>query len=91
MKKTNEGFGHILILVVVIVLAGIAVVAFGAMQNTGPSSSFPESTGFSESAPEMEPVSAEDDTDTIEKELEATVTGDFETDINLIEGAASEL
>lgn len=91
MKKTNEGFGHTLILVLVIVLIAIAVIAFGAMQNAGPSSSAPTPTRFSESVPKMEPISNEDDTDTIGKELEATVTGDFETDINLIESAASEL
>lgn len=100
MKKNNQlttrGFAHPELLLAALVVAILVLVLFlfmraGDGDDLRSVISRPQPTVSESSPPTPGPVSEETDVDTLEAELDATVIGDFEEDINSIQMDASEL
>lgn len=95
--KNNQGIAHLGIFIAVIAI-GVLAVFFVVMQKPGTNMSprpTPDPiTDIYNSDGEMvspSPISEDTDNETLQKELDATVVGDFEADINSMESEASEL
>ena len=93
--SSKKGFAPVILIfvVVLIVTLALAIMLFLQNGNSGypDTSPTPEAMMEGEEIPSPEPVSEDTDTETIEEELDATVVGEFEADLNSMEEDASGL
>ncbi|OGM31682.1 hypothetical protein A2803_04605 [Candidatus Woesebacteria bacterium RIFCSPHIGHO2_01_FULL_44_21] len=87
--KNNRGFAHVL-LILAAIAAIVVLVVVVTMQN-GAVYPSPAPSAAEDSLLSPSPISDSTDVGTLEAELEATVTGDFEADIDSMETEASSL
>jgi hypothetical protein len=97
MKK-NNGFAHIMVLVmgVLVVVIVVMVLMMATSTNTIEDANHLNSSSDKmmveeEAVPTAEPVSGDTDATTIEVEIEGTDLGDFEADLDSMEEDASSL
>lgn len=88
--KNKKGFAHVVLILLVLGIIVLAV-TFLSMQGKGYLTAPSPTPDATEVLPSPSPVSDSTDVETIEDELDATVTGDVEGDINSMENEAAPL
>lgn len=90
--KNNRGIADIAIVIVVVALLAVAGVVLFSQRGKDETQQATSASRMMESNPPTpSPVSEEDDIETLEMELNDTVVGDFEADINSMQEEAGEL
>ncbi len=87
--KNNRGFAHMFLILAAVAAIVILVVVVTMQNGAVYPSPVPSATGTF--LPSPSPVSESTDVDTLEKELNETVVGDVEADIDLMESEATSL
>jgi len=90
MKSRQYGFTPLIAIIAIFIII-VAVIALILSFQNGQSTQVNDGYKTTDYPPSPSPVSTSTDIDTLESELESTVTGDIEADINSIETDASGL